>query len=161
MVTSVQNSSGSTSTVNSSSSAKTIDPQEFMKIMIKELEQQDPFEPASSKDLVNQVAQIQSIQGNMTLTATLKDLSLSQKLASAGNMIGKLVTGKDNDGNDVTGLVTSVKREGDKVYLELDTGRQLSVENVLTINLLNTQNSTTAGTNQNASAKIIPATETK
>jgi flagellar basal-body rod modification protein FlgD len=151
MVTSVQNSSATTSTLGATSSKNKLDPQQFLKIMLKELEQQDPMNPTSSKDLVNQMSQIQSIQSNMDLSSTLKDLALSQKLSSAGNLLGKLVTGKNSNGDDVSGIATSVKREGDKVYLELDSGNRLAVEDVLGVN------NPTAATNS-TSTPTLPAT---
>jgi flagellar basal-body rod modification protein FlgD len=155
MVTAVQNSSTSTSTVGATSSKNKLDPQQFIKIMLKELEQQDPLNPTSSKDLVNQMSQIQSIQSNMDLSTTLKDLALSQKLASAGNLLGKVVTGKNSNGDDVSGIATSVKREGDKVYLELDSGNQLAVEDVLGVN-----NPTAATNATSTQTPTLPATPT-
>jgi len=151
MVSAVQNSSNSSAT-NSATSNNQIDPQQFLKIMIKELQQQDPSQPMSSKDLVSQMAQIRDIQSSMDLSSTLKDLALGQRLSSAGTLLGKEVTGKNSKGDDVSGIVTSVKREGDKVYLELDSGNQLSVDNVLTVNnptAQNTTNTTNTNTNTN------------
>ena len=132
MVTQVTNTNSGTSV--GSSKMTSINPQEFLKIMIKEMQQQDPMEPVSSKDLVNQLAQIRDIQSSMELSQTLKDLAISQKLSSAGILLGKEIFGKNSSGDDVTGIVTSVRREGDKVYLELDTGERLSIDDVLAVN---------------------------
>jgi flagellar basal-body rod modification protein FlgD len=127
-------STGTTSTTTTASSKmNTIKPEEFLKIMIQEMQQQDPFEPVSSKDLVNQVAQVRDIQSSMDLQATLKDLAISQKLAGAGTMIGKNVTGKTDQGEEVTGVVASVVREGDNVFLELSGGQRLAIGNVLKV----------------------------
>jgi len=122
-----------TGTPTRSSKLNSIKPEEFLKIMIQEMQQQDPFEPVSSKDLVNQVAQVRDIQSSLELPQTLKDLAISQKLSSAGAMIGKQVIGKDNDGYDVAGTVTAVKREGDNVFLELDNGQRLAIGNVTSV----------------------------
>ncbi len=122
----------STDTNATAEKSKGLKTEDFLKIMIEELQHQDPFEPMSSKDLVVQIGQIQGIQSSMELTATLKDLSLNQKLAAAGSILGKLVSG--NEGQiEVSGLVTAVKVEGDKVFLELDSGERLSIDNVLQI----------------------------
>ena len=107
--------------------------EDFLSIMVKELQQQDPFEPTSSKDLINQVGQVSSIQSNMELIQTLKELSLNQQLSAASSLLGKLVLGRNEDGDEVNGIVTGVKREGDKIYIELDSGQQLSIDNVLQV----------------------------
>jgi len=112
---------------------KGMKPEDFLKIMIKELQQQDPFEPISSKDLLDQVGQIREIQGSMDLTAALKDLTVYQKLAAGGSMLGKLVEGIDSTGENVEGLVLSVRIEDEKVYLELDSGRRLLLDNVVKV----------------------------
>jgi flagellar basal-body rod modification protein FlgD len=129
MITSVSNATnGNTSTVPSK--FNDLKAEDFMNIMLKELQQQDPFEPVSSKDLVSQMGQISSIQSNMQLSSTLKDLAINQKLSVAGTLLGKEVTGLNGNGDKVNGIVTAVKREGDKVFLELDSGERMSVDNV-------------------------------
>ncbi len=127
----ISNVSGATSsTAGSSKSPLSMKPEDFLSIMIKELQQQDPFNPTSSKDLIDQVGQVSNIQSSMELTKTLRDLSTSQKLTSASNMLGKVVLGKTKDGDNVSGLVTAVSKEGDDVYLELDSGEKLPINNV-------------------------------
>jgi len=128
--------SGATNTTSSSSTStgnNSMTTNDFLKIMIEELQQQDPFDPVSSKDLVSQMGQIQSIQSNLTLSKTLTELATSQKLSAAGNLIGKSVIGLDDNNNRVTGTVTAVCREGDDIYLQLDTGDLLQIDNVTDI----------------------------
>ena len=58
---------------------------------------------------------------------------LQNQIASAGGLIGKFVTGLDGLNDSVDGLVTAVRVEGDDVFLELDTGKKLSVDRVTQI----------------------------
>jgi len=152
MVTGVENtaSSGSSRTTSKVSS---ISSEDFLEIMIKEMQQQDPFQPMSSQDLVNQVSQIRNMQSSMDLSAVLKDLALSQKLSSAGSMIGKMVVGKNSSNENISGLVTSVKREGDKVYLELDNGQRMSVDDVISVN--NAPAATSNNNNSSSNDKTV------
>ncbi|MFA5865092.1 MAG: flagellar hook capping FlgD N-terminal domain-containing protein [Phycisphaerae bacterium] len=133
MVTSVTN---STSGISSASSSKmsSLSPQDFLKIMLKEMQQQDPMDPVSSKDMINQISQIRDIQSSMDLSQTLKDLAVSQKLSSASALLGKEIAGLNSNGEQITGLVTSIKRDGDTVSLELDSGQTLSIDNVIAVN---------------------------
>ena len=148
------------STTTSTSGSNSIDPQEFLKIMLKEMQSQDPFQPMSSEALVNQMAQVRNIQSSMELSSTLKDLAMAQKLNSAGGLLGKVVTGKNSSGADISGTVTSVRKEGDTVYLELDTGEQMSLDNVLSVNnpTATSDSATGSGTSANANTNT---TQTK
>ena len=62
-------------------------------MLVTELQNQDPTQPMSNTDLMNQVSQIQSIESNQQLTSTLQSVALGQSIASAGNLIGRTVTG--------------------------------------------------------------------
>ncbi len=62
---------------------------DFLKVMLAQLQQQDPLNPSSSTDLLTQLSQIQSMQANTTLSSTLNGLSLQQSIAAGGNLIGK------------------------------------------------------------------------
>jgi flagellar basal-body rod modification protein FlgD len=131
--------------------------EDFLNIMIQELQQQDPFEPVSSKDLISQVGQIRSLQSSMDLSTTLQDLAVSQKLSAAGTFIGKEVTGINSDGDKISGVVSSISREDDTIFLELDSGQKLDVGNVLTVNnptTTTTNNTSTTADDTAATAKV-------
>jgi flagellar basal-body rod modification protein FlgD len=158
--TSAASSTGTAATASSRVKSKMSDlnSEDFLKIMLQELQQQDPFEPVSSKDLISQVGQIRDIQSSVDLSTTLKDLAVSQKLSAAGTFIGKEVTGLNSDGDKISGLVSSIAREDDNIYLELDTGEKLDVGNVLTVNnpkaTATTDTSTTGNDTSAATAKV-------
>ncbi len=80
---------------------------DFTKMLVTELQNQDPTQPMSNTDLMNQVSQIQSIESNQQLTSTLQSVALGQSIASAGSLIGATVTGTDSTGKQVTGTVNS------------------------------------------------------
>ena len=112
---------------------KGINAEDFMKIMIKELQQQDPFEPVSSKDLLTQVGQISDLQSATELSKTLKELATNQKLGSASSLLGKVVRGVTPNGDELSGMVTAVKLEDDSIYLELDSGERLDLNYVFEV----------------------------
>jgi hypothetical protein len=89
------------------------------------------------------MGQIQSIQSNLSLSQTLSDLAINQKLSAAGNRIGKQIYGLNTDGKKTTGNVTSVARVDNSIYLKLDTGDFVSIDSVTGI--VNTTASTSTG----------------
>jgi len=129
---------GQTPATNSSSStsknsALALKPEDFIKMMVTQLQNQDPTQPVKNEELLAQMSQIGQLQSSNTLTTTLQGLTLQSQIGSAANLIGKTVSGLD-DGNDpVSGLVTSVKVSGSDVNLELDNGKTLGLGKVQTI----------------------------
>ena len=101
--------------------------------MLTQLQNQDPLEPAKNQELLAQMSQIGQLQTSTQLQETLKGLALQNQLGSAGNLIGKLVQGLDENNDNIVGLVDSVRVENDEVFLELDNGKTLSMSNVMAI----------------------------
>lgn len=107
--------------------------EDFIKIIFTELANQDPFEPTDSAALLQQLNSIRSIESDVRLTQQLQALVQENQLASAGNLIGKIVGGLTENNDRVAGWVVSVHREGSAVYLELDTGWLMPMKGVETI----------------------------
>src|SRR2546427_6466214 len=97
-------------------------PQDFIKMMITQLQNQDPMQPAKNEELLAQMSQIGQLQASTTLTDGIKGMVLQNQIGSAGNLIGKNVQGLDDQNATVQGVVNSVKVEQNNVSLELDNG---------------------------------------
>ncbi|MEI8196377.1 MAG: flagellar hook capping FlgD N-terminal domain-containing protein [Phycisphaerae bacterium] len=113
----------------------------FLKVMLAQLAQQDPLNPTDSNQMLTQMAQISSLQSNQQMTTSLKGLTLQQSIAAGSSMMGKTVQGVDAAGNNANGVVSSVKVVNQSVMLELDSGSELPLANVIQI----TPATTTAG----------------
>ncbi|TDJ54880.1 MAG: hypothetical protein E2O40_06725 [Planctomycetota bacterium] len=103
---------------------------DFIRIMFTELANQDPFAPSDSSALLDQMNSIRSIESNIQLIDRLDTLVFENKLSSAATLIGKNVQGLTDDGFRVDGIVSTVLRQGDEVSLELESGWQLSIDNI-------------------------------
>lgn len=83
--------------------------EDFMKILITQLQNQDPSNPMESDQLLNQVSQMRALQSNLELETALKGLTLGQQLNSATGFIGKTVTAVTGASKtEVTGTVDSI-----------------------------------------------------
>lgn len=107
--------------------------EDFIKMMITQLQNQDPMEPAKNQELLAQMSQIGQLQSSTTLQESLKGLVLQNQIGSAGNLIGRLVEGADANQESISGMVNSVRVNKDGVYLELDNGKELALSNVTNI----------------------------
>jgi flagellar basal-body rod modification protein FlgD len=77
-------------------------------MLVAELQNQDPTQPVTNSELMEEVGQIQTIQSTQQLTTTLQAVLMGQNVATAGNLIGRAVQGTDANGNAVSGNVSSV-----------------------------------------------------
>lgn len=103
---------------------------DFLRVMFAELTRQDPLQPNETKDLLQQVATIRSIESNIGLSDNLKQLVKQNEAASAGNLVGQTVKGLDQAGAPVTGVVRSVRITRDGSSLNLLDGRSIAVKDL-------------------------------
>ena len=107
-----------------------IDLSEFLKLMLTELQNQDPLNPTDNAALLQQVGELRGISSNDQLVSTLKGFSNTQELTTASGLIGKVVKGLDNQANDVNGAVTSVsvkidEKDRSKRQVQVHVGDQI------------------------------------
>ncbi len=107
--------------------------EDFIKIIFTELANQDPFDPNDSAALLQQLSSIRSIESDLRLTQQLQALVQENQLASAGNLIGKIVGGLTEENDRVAGYAVAVHREGSKVYIELDKGWLIPASGIETV----------------------------
>jgi flagellar hook assembly protein FlgD len=109
-VPSTSGSSGSSLSANDKTTRKLneLDIDDFLKLMISELQNQDPLNPMDNKDMLAQISQIRAIGSNDKLSETLDTVLRGQNFSSATNLIGKTVKGLDKMGASVTGVVDRV-----------------------------------------------------
>jgi len=83
-------------------------PSDFVNMMVTELQNQDPLQPASSSDLLAQMSQIGQLQSSDQLQTTLTGMTLQNQIGAASQLIGKPVMGTDASGNSQQGTVGSI-----------------------------------------------------
>lgn len=93
--------------------------EDFLELMFSELTNQDPLAPNDTKDLINQIGQIRSIEADVNLSAQLERIVSRSEIASAGNLVGSYVVGQSEAGLETEGLVLSVSVTDDGPVLNL------------------------------------------
>lgn len=106
--TTSSSSSSSSSSSNGASGFAALTANDFMTMLITELQNQDPTQPVSNSDLLQQLSQMQALQSNVELNTTLKDFASNQQISSGAAFLGKVVSGNDSNQNPVTGIADSV-----------------------------------------------------
>ncbi len=90
------------------SSVQNLDMDHFLKLMIAELQNQDPLNPLENHQLLEQIGQIREVGATDSLTKTLDAVLLGQNVSSASNLIGKEVRALNDKGSNVEGTVERV-----------------------------------------------------
>ncbi|MDQ0227603.1 flagellar hook assembly protein FlgD [Metabacillus niabensis] len=105
---------------------------EFLKILMTQLQNQDPLNPMEDKEFIAQMAQFSSLE-QMTNMATMLEKYLYFQLQTGGDnllqyseMIGKHIEWKKSDDEVGEGIVKSIKRNDTGIILELDNGDEIS-----------------------------------
>ena len=136
MNTGAVTSSNTSSTPSSSTTTNnrlTLKPMDFIKLMVTQLQNQDPTQPAGSDQLLSQMSQIGQLQSSTSLQSSLTAMVAQNQIGAAGNLIGKSIQGVDDKGAAVNGVVDSVLVQSGNVYLQLNSGNQVQMGNVTKI----------------------------
>jgi flagellar basal-body rod modification protein FlgD len=91
-----------------------VDMDEFLKLLIAQMQNQDPLSPMENTEIMEQIGQIREISATDKLTSTLDSVLMGQNLSTASSMIGKKVKALTDDAKDVTGVVDRVSVEADR-----------------------------------------------
>lgn len=121
-----------------------IDKDGFIKILITQLQQQDPTDPMDSKDMVAQMTQLSSLEQMMNMASSIEMLVQSQLVSPVieySHMIGKFVSyerdstesGESTEGKIKTSQVVAVSQKDGWAILELENGDKIYADAVTEI----------------------------
>jgi flagellar basal-body rod modification protein FlgD len=132
--TSSSTGSSNSSSGSSASNPYNLTPENFIQLMVTQLQNQDPTQPTSDSDLLSQMSEIGQLESSTQLQTTMTSVTLQTQVGSASALIGKNVSGVDSNNNTNSGTVTSVSVAGGSVSLNLDNGDTMPLTGLATIN---------------------------
>ena len=83
----------------------------FLKLLVTELQHQNPLDPMSERDFMGQLAQFSTLEQIAAVEKTLEQVLFATQVAQATALIGRLVTYERADGTAGEGRVDSVSFE--------------------------------------------------
>ncbi len=110
---------------------------DFFKLLIAQLQNQDPSAPTSNEDLLNQISTIRSLQSNIEVGDTLKSLNTTlsannsiagQGLSVAASFIGNPVSLND----DGFGIATQALMKDGQSYVVVN-GKEVAVSSIRSV----------------------------
>ncbi len=85
--------------------------QDFLKLLIAQLRNQDPLKPAEDREVISQMAQFSALEATQSLSSAVERSANLQLVSQAGALVGKWVEAARPDageGATVAGTVTGV-----------------------------------------------------
>lgn len=102
------------------SALNNVDLDDFLHLMLAELQNQDPLNPLENDELIAQISQIREVGATEQLTQTLEAVLLGQNIASATSLIGAKIDALSDDNQSVSGVVQSITITDGQPRLHLD-----------------------------------------
>lgn len=92
---------------------KTLDQNDFLKLLVTQFTNQDPMNPLKDTEYIAQMAQFTTLEQSKAMTASVDKLRADQATLQANSMIGRTVELQSNtDGSTkVLGIVSGVEME--------------------------------------------------
>lgn len=108
--------------------------EDFLKLLVTQLQNQDPLEPMDNKDLVLQLSTFSTLEQTQNLNENFSAFLGISNMSTAGSMIGKEVSFYDaeNEMQLTSGTVEKVIVDSNQVALEVD-GKQVPLSFITSI----------------------------
>ena len=107
-IQSTTNTTAATATDTRSATAaanQTLGKDDFLKLMVAQMKNQDPMNPADDKDNIAQMAQFSSLEQITNLANATQDLANRMSMTQNVGLLGHAVTYMNTDGTTATGTV--------------------------------------------------------
>ncbi|WLR43536.1 flagellar hook assembly protein FlgD [Bacillus carboniphilus] len=127
--------SNATQTTSSSGNSN-LDKDDFLKILITQLQHQGPMNPMEDKEFISQMANFSTLEQMTNMNSTLTQLidsQSNQSFLSTSQLIGKEVEWLTQEISESSSIVTAVKQNGSSIILELENGREIDSQLVTKI----------------------------
>lgn len=89
--------------------SSTLGKEEFLKILVTQLKNQDPMSPLDDKDFIGQMAQLSALEATTNMSGQVGDLVTAQQQTQALLLVGRTVQYADDNGNPAVGSVAGVR----------------------------------------------------
>lgn len=136
--------------VSTSTPSKAMDKDAFLKILVTQLQYQDPTQPMDDKQFISQMAQFSSLEQMNNVATGMNSLSQVNAMSYGSQLLGNQVTYVDANNQEMSGVVSAVKMVDGivKVQVGSDLVDLSTINSVTKSNASSTSNTgTSTGTN--------------
>ena len=102
----------------------------FLKLLLAQMKNQNPTDPMKSTDYMAQLATFSQVEQSVNMNSKLDALLTSSTLSQAGGLVGHTVTSADKT---LSGTVVSVEVASNGLLAHLDNGQEVRYEPGMTV----------------------------
>jgi flagellar basal-body rod modification protein FlgD len=113
-----------TASSSTSDTSKTLNYDNFLKLLVAQLQNQDPTNPSDPTAFVSQLASFSSVEQQVNMNAKLDALLTQSQLSQGASVIGRTITSADGS---ISGKVAGVEITSSGVTAILTDGQTLSL----------------------------------
>jgi flagellar basal-body rod modification protein FlgD len=107
---------------SSQSNTSILDKDSFLKLMVAQLVNQDPFNPQDSGQFLTQLAQITQLEPMINLNGQINSLVQSQAYTQAVSLVGHQVKVQDANGDIIEGAVSKITFQDGVANIVIEEG---------------------------------------
>ncbi len=117
----------------SSTGVSQLNSNQFLQLLVAQLQNQDPLNPVSPQDFVTQLSTLNSVEGLNNLNTSFSQMLQLQQLTQGASLIGKTVNYTPTGGVPTTGTVSSVSASNGQFVLTVGSN-QVSLSQIQSVN---------------------------
>ncbi len=107
--------------------------QQFLQLLVTQLQYQNPLEPVEQQDFLGQLAQFSTLEGIEQLNLRFSDMLRLQELTEGASLVGRTVRYTDPATDTPrTGVVSEARIGGDQMVLVID-GNEITLDQVTSV----------------------------
>ena len=88
---------------------KSLTQQDFLKLLVAQLTQQDPLNPKSDMEMIPQMVSFSQLEQSKSMQSDIASLRTQQEILQANSLLGRTVEIQDGSSAGVTGQVSAVQ----------------------------------------------------
>ncbi|RMD73730.1 MAG: flagellar hook assembly protein FlgD [Lentisphaerae bacterium] len=104
----------------------------YLKLLIAQLQNQDPLNPMDNNEFMNQMTQFSMLEQLQNMTSAFTDSTKTNMITSAANLVGKQVSLRPQPDTTVEGVVEKIRYVDEHIELLVD-GNWYNIEHLASV----------------------------
>ena len=110
--------------------APTLDYNSFLKLLLAQMQNQDPLNPTDSTEFVSQLATFSNVEQGLNMNNKLEQLLTVSNITQASTMVGHSLMSADGK---VSGVIASVRIDSSGATAVLTDGKEIRIDQGVTV----------------------------
>jgi flagellar basal-body rod modification protein FlgD len=116
-------SAGSASQTTTAQPGSTLGKDDFLKLFVTQLQNQDPMNPQDNSQFMAQMAQFSTLEQITNLAQATDRMGFAGQVSQSVALIGHTVGYTNGDGTEVTGVASSVEIDNGTIYINVGSDK--------------------------------------